>query len=159
MLDRSDGESLRSGFLRNAKAHPDRPAVVVRGGTLSYGQLESTARRWAGAITEACGRRPERVGLFAYRSEVSYAGTLATLFAGATFVPLNPTFPPEKTAAMIVRAELDAILVDKACLPHLSKVFSEAPSLPVLLPENDAAECPFKGRILGKAELESAQPL
>jgi hypothetical protein len=39
MLDRSDGISLRSGFLRNAGERPDAPAVVVRGVTRSYGEL------------------------------------------------------------------------------------------------------------------------
>jgi len=96
VFDRTDGESLRSGFLRQASSHPDNPAVVVRGETRSYGELEHMARRWASAIVDVSGRRPERVGVFAYRSEVSYAGTLAALFAGATFVPSTSLFRQKK---------------------------------------------------------------
>src|SRR5579871_6619315 len=101
MFDRSDGISLRSRFLRSAQAQPDAPAIVVRGATRSYGALEETARRWAGAIVGSSRALPERVGLFAYRSDVSYCGTLAAVFAGAAFVPLNPAFPAQKTASMI----------------------------------------------------------
>jgi amino acid adenylation domain-containing protein len=159
VLDRSDGPSLRAGFLRHAAASPDAPAIVVRGATHSYGEMEETARRWARAIVDACGGRPERVGLFGYRSAVAYTGTMAALFAGATYVPLNPTFPPEKTAAMIAAADLDAVIVDSTCLPQVAKI--EALSqLPLLIPEADAKEIPgMSGRIFGKAELETAAPL
>src|ERR1700685_254110 len=158
VLDRSDGPSLRAGFLRHAAASPDAPAIVVRGATHSYGEMEETARRWARAIVDACGGRPERVGLFGYRSAVAYTGTMAALFAGATYVPLNPTFPPEKTAAMIAAADLDAVIVDSTCLPQVAKI--EALSqLPLLIPEADAKEIPgMSGRIFGKAELETAAP-
>src|SRR5215470_8578775 len=110
VLDRSDGRSLRSAFLYHSKIQPDAPAIVVSGEPQSYGQLEHNARCWARAIMDACGLRPERVGLFAYRSETAYTGTLAALFAGATYVPLNPTFPFARTAAMIRQADLDAII-------------------------------------------------
>ena len=159
VLDRCDGPSLRTGFLRHAAAHPDAPAMVVRGATYSYGQLEETARRWASAIIEAGGGRPERVGLFAYRSAVAYTGTMAALFAGATYVPLNPTFPPEKTAAMIAAADLDAVIVDSTCLPQVAKL--EALSkLPLLIPEAEAKDIAgLSGRAFGKFELQDATPL
>ncbi|MBV8069161.1 MAG: AMP-binding protein, partial [Acidobacteriaceae bacterium] len=147
MLDRTDGKSLRTGFLRHAELTPDAPAVVVRGATRSYGELRETAGRWANAILGAARRQPQRIGLFAYRSEVSYTGTLAALFAGAAFVPLNPTFPADKTRAMIAQAGLDAIIVDKTCAPQVSNVL-EGVSIPMLLtpelssPEFASVSCP-----------------
>jgi len=159
VLDRSDGPSLRSGFLRHAALRPDAPAIVVRGATSSYGQMEETARRWARAIIDARGGRPERVGLFAYRSAVAYTGTLAALFSGAPYVPLNPTFPVEKTAAMLAAADLDAVIVDSTCLPQVAKLDALS-RLPLLLPESDAPQIPgVSGRVFDKAELERMAPL
>ncbi len=159
VLDRADGPSLRSGFLRHASATPDAPAIVVRGATSSYGQMEDRARRWARAIVDAHGGRPGRVGLFAYRSAVAYTGTMAALFSGATYVPLNPTFPIEKTAAMIEAADLDAVIVDSTCLPQVAKLGPLAQLL-LLIPEVDVTEIPgMSGRILGKTELERVAPL
>jgi tricorn protease len=57
--------------------------------------------------------RLDRVGVFASRSVTAYAGVLAALCSGATFVPLNPTFPVARTRQMLRRAELDAIIVDE----------------------------------------------
>jgi amino acid adenylation domain-containing protein len=150
VFDRADGVSLRTGFLRQARLRPDAPAVAVRGRVLSYGELESMARRMAGVLVRECGGRPARVGLFAYRSETAYGGTLAALFAGATFVPLNPTFPREKTAAMIRQAALDAMIVDSTCAPQLESVLAGAAPSPVIFPEGGGAEGP---------ELEELPPL
>lgn len=160
MLDRSDGISLRSGFLSHAALNPTAPAVVVRNVTRSYGELEANARRWANAIIAGVGRRPERVGLLAYRSEVAYTGTLAALFAGATFVPLNPTFPPEKTAAMISQADLDALIVDQTCRPQLAALPADLTKLCIVVPEFAASEIPAVGaRVVDKHELESSGAL
>ena len=160
MFDRCDGISLRTGFLKNAAARPAAPAVVVRGATLSYGQMEETARRWANAIVGASRNRPEAVGLFAYRSDVSYCGTLAALFSGAAFVPLNPEFPSQKTRSMIQQAGLDAIIVDKMCAPLLSDILSGLDSPPLLLPEFDSFHIPgVDARALGHQNLSSTAPL
>jgi amino acid adenylation domain-containing protein len=160
MFDRSNGLSLRSGFLRNSILFPDAPAIVVGGITRSYGELEQRARRWAGAIIDACGSRPERVGLFASRSEVAYTGTLAALLSGAAFVPLNPTFPPEKTASMIRQAEPDAIIVDRASARQVSEVLSGVDAPPLLVPELESPHFPgVSARALGRHELDRARPL
>ena len=93
MLDAQDGRSLRSGFAARAAALPDAPALVVRGTTRTYGELDARARRLAAVLTAGGTRIPERVGIFAYRSETAYAATLGALFAGAAYVPLTQKFP------------------------------------------------------------------
>ncbi|MEJ7608512.1 MAG: AMP-binding protein [Bryobacteraceae bacterium] len=157
MPDRTDGKSLRSGFLHHAKADPDRPAVIVRGSTRSYGEIQERASRWAGSIMDACGQRPERVGLYTHRSEVAYTGTMAALLSGATFVPLNPTFPVQKTAAMIAQADLDAIIVDSTCLPKLDAVIQSFEGSCILTPDSNG----YNGHVpvFSSAELEKSQPL
>lgn len=158
MPDRSDGVSLRSGFLRHAASTPDAPAVVVRGATRSYWELHEAASRWAAVLMDACGGRPERVGLFAYRSDVAYTGTLAAMFAGATFVPLNPTFPVDKTAAMVAQADLDAIIVDSTCRPQLGCILGRFTGACVLAPDTDD-DLGLAVRSVGESDLKAARPL
>ncbi|HEU4565861.1 MAG TPA: AMP-binding protein, partial [Gemmatimonadaceae bacterium] len=121
-LDVEDHRSLRTGFLRNARRDPAAPALVVGGVTRTYGEMEETARRWCAAILARAERPPERIGLLAARSEVAYTGTLAALFAGAAFVPLNRRFPPERNHAMARQADLDAIIVDRGSAGQLAAV-------------------------------------
>ena len=77
--------------------------------------------------------RPRRVGVLGYRSETSYLGTLASLFAGAAFVPLNPRFPVRRTRAIIERADLDALLVDSASLSQVRELTAGLPRPPAVL--------------------------
>lgn len=135
--DGTDWNSLRSGFLSTAQAYPDSLALSVRGTTLTYSELEFRSRAWAATLHQALGRFPSRVGVFGYRSLTTYIGTLASTMVGATFVPLNATFPPQRTAIMIREAALDCIIVDTLAEAQLQKVLSELDSQPLLmLPES-----------------------
>ena len=81
-------------------------------------------------------RRVARVRLLAARYPIS--GVLATLFAGAAFVPLNRKFPVERTRAMLDEADVDAIIVDNESLPQLHEVLRGMQRPPaMLLPETD----------------------
>ena len=62
MMDRVNGTSLRSGLLGSVAKYPGAPALVVRDERLCYGELDATARRWAGAILDLLNRRAERIG-------------------------------------------------------------------------------------------------
>jgi amino acid adenylation domain-containing protein len=133
-------ESLRAGFLKQVALRPDAPALVVNDRVLSYGELDRTARQWAGAIVARRGGPAARVGVFGSRSEVSYTAALASLYSGAAFVPLNPRFPPDRTRAMMNRADLDAIFVDRLASAQLAAVLHGLEKTPpIWLPETDSA--------------------
>ncbi|HTJ67858.1 MAG TPA: amino acid adenylation domain-containing protein [Actinospica sp.] len=130
--------SLHSGFQQFEKSRPELVALSVGGTQYTYGEAGRTARRWAGALTEAVGGRPARVGVLASRNQTSYLGVLAALYAGAAFVPLNPRFPASRTRSMIEQAELDAVIVDEANLGELPALLAGLPHAPVVLaPESD----------------------
>jgi amino acid adenylation domain-containing protein len=134
-------QSLRAGFLKQVALRPDAAALVVQDCVFSYGHLDETARRWAGAIVERLGGPADRVGVFGSRSEVSYSATLAALYSGAAFVPLNPRFPPDRTRAMIREAELDAIIVDRLASTQLAATLHGLDRPPIVfLPGNASAE-------------------
>jgi amino acid adenylation domain-containing protein len=133
--------SLRAGFLKQVDLRPDAPALVVKDRVLSYGKLDETARQWAGGILARLGGPAARVGVFGSRSEVSYTATLAALYSGAAFVPLNPRSPPDRTREMIRRAELDAIFADTLASTQLSAILNGLERIPpIWLPENESAK-------------------
>ncbi|GHH45250.1 amino acid adenylation domain-containing protein [Streptomyces candidus] len=103
-------ETLYDVFADGARRHPDRPALEVGGTTLTYRELSAAAGRLATEL----GPVPAgaRIGLLASRTPLAYAGYLAVLRAGATVVPLNPMFPPERNATIATRAGLWRILLD-----------------------------------------------
>ncbi len=57
--------------------------------------------------------------VFAYRSPTAFVGVLGSLLAGNGYVPLNRTFPIERTQIMFERSECSTIVVDQGSLPQL----------------------------------------
>lgn len=135
----------------------------MRIGSLSrtYGEIDISARRWAARIVRALDRQPERIGVFAYRSEVGYIGTLAALFAGAAFVPLNRTFPVDRTLAMAREARLDAIIVDSASAVQLGDILSGLHDSPVVIAPEGVLQTAVPSRIscFAGSELDDVTPL
>lgn len=152
---------LHGRFLASAARYPDAMALRIGPRTWTYAEVAETARRWAAALTDTLGAAPQRVGVFAYRSEVSYVGVLASLFAGAAFVPLNRTFPTDRTRLMIEQADLDALIVDRASLPQLGEIcrgLRRAPAC-VLLPDAEPGDAPeLDTPLRGQADLARARP-
>ncbi|MFG2196038.1 amino acid adenylation domain-containing protein [Streptomyces sp. NPDC048639] len=154
--------SLASGFLHHARHSPGSVALTVGKREYTYGEGADIALRWASRLVDAVGgRRPERVGVFAHRSEASYLGTLAALFAGAAFVPLNRKLPLERTRTMLERADLDALIVDEQSLPQLAPLLAGLRKPPaVLLPEGGSGDrIAGAGTVFGAADLARSAPL
>jgi amino acid adenylation domain-containing protein len=158
-LDREAGRSLRSAFLEVAAAHPGALALAVGDREIAYGELAARARAWAGHLVEQLGRPAARIGVLGHRSEIAYTGVLAALCTGAAFVPLNPTFPIDRTRAMLEAADVDALIVDAGATGQLGAVLAGGlgPRL-VALPANDAAiDAAIADRVvLGARALDAA---
>jgi amino acid adenylation domain-containing protein len=139
--------ALWFGFKGSAERFPARPAVVVEGQVISYSELQASATRIAATIQA----NPEfsqvpLTAVFAYRSATAFAGALGGLMAGNGYVPLNRTFPAERTEAMFARSECRSIIVDTGSLPLLGRMVERAEhSLLVILPET-ADVSAFRGQ-------------
>ncbi|MFI6321739.1 non-ribosomal peptide synthetase [Nonomuraea sp. NPDC050556] len=99
-------QTLHGRFLAAVAAHPDRPAVIADGGTLTYAELAARV----GAIAAAL-RGRARVGILLDHGPDTLAAILGALSAGALYVPLDPRYPAGRLAQMAALAEPDAIVV------------------------------------------------
>jgi amino acid adenylation domain-containing protein len=102
-------------FEAGARAQPDAIALVAGSDRYTYRQLRERAQRLADRLDAAGnGARPCRVGVLAGPGATTYVGVLATLYAGAAAVPLNVTFPWQRTVVMATAAETTVLVTD----PH-----------------------------------------
>jgi amino acid adenylation domain-containing protein len=134
-------DHLAAGFVRSARAFPDRPALVVGETALTYEELGRRSAAIAALLrdqTPAGG--PPWTAVFAHRSVAAYAGVLGALLRGHGYVPLNRTFPPARTAAMLARAGCRAVVVDHESLSQLDDVLDGMPGgMLIVAPELDDA--------------------
>ena len=106
--------ALWSGFLRSSEKFADRPALFAESKFLKYSELRETACRVAATIQAHLdpGKTP-LTAVFAYRSPTAFIGVLGSLLAGNGYVPLNRTFPIERTQVMLERSGCRSIVVDR----------------------------------------------
>ncbi|PIM67258.1 peptide synthetase [Streptomyces sp. JV178] len=90
--------TIPDAFTRIATAGPDRVAVTDGGTSLTYRELDAHATKLARGL-RARGVTPgDRVGVCLDRTAELVITLLAVLKAGATYVPVDPTYPADRLA-------------------------------------------------------------
>jgi amino acid adenylation domain-containing protein len=101
---------LQHGVTAQAEARPEAIALVGASERITYGTLERDSNRLARLLVEfGCGSG-ERVALLMPKIPQAIIAMLATLKAGAIYVPLDPAGPPGRLARMLEIADCRCIL-------------------------------------------------
>src|SRR5262249_892386 len=119
-------------FEAQVERSPDTIAVEYEGKSLTYAQLNDEANRLACRL-RGLGALPDGlVAVCMERSLEMVVALLATLKAGAAYVPLDPSHPRDRLAHAIQDAAPCALLTQAALVPTLP-----ATSVPVLTLDDD----------------------
>ncbi|GAB2934280.1 hypothetical protein GCM10027280_22590 [Micromonospora polyrhachis] len=105
---------LHELFDRQALATPTAPAVLAPDRQLDYRILRVEARRLAGRLQEHGVGPGQLVAVRLDRGWRQVVATLAILYAGGAYLPVDPEWPAERVARVLDRAEATLILVDSA---------------------------------------------
>ncbi|GAA1221701.1 amino acid adenylation domain-containing protein [Prauserella alba] len=98
---------------------PDAEALVCRGRSLTYAELDREANRLAHRLLDA-GAGPETpVGMLLGRDVEMIVALLGILKAGAVYLPLDPDYPNDRLAYMIGDARPAAFVTDAEALAQL----------------------------------------
>jgi amino acid adenylation domain-containing protein len=113
---------LIAGFLRSCSEFPDRTALEVEGAALSYTELRREVEAIASLLSSAALDGPPFCAVYANRTRTAYAGVLGSLYSGRAYVPLNPSFPTERTRYMLERSGCPALIVDDDTVEQMYEV-------------------------------------
>ncbi len=106
-------------FVQKAAEVQESVAVSYEGRTVTYGQLE----KWSRSVATALGERGlglgSVVGLMVDRSPEMLAGLLGILRAGATYVPLDPTYPTARLGHMLEGSKASLLLTQSRLVARL----------------------------------------
>ena len=100
-------------FEAQAALRPDAVAVVGASESLTYRDLDLRANRLARELDASGSGAPRRVGVCLERGPDLVVALLATLKAGAAYVPLDPDLPAERLSAMLADASVALVLTDE----------------------------------------------
>ncbi len=101
-----------------ARRTPDATALVGFDGTFTYAEMDAGANRLAHHLMALGARRGTAVGVCLDRHAANIVALLAVLKTGATYLPVDPTYPADRLAYMIADAGA-SIVVTETSMAHL----------------------------------------
>ncbi|MEV7229556.1 amino acid adenylation domain-containing protein [Polymorphospora sp. NPDC051019] len=108
------GPLMHELFDRQALATPAAPAVLAPDRRLDYATLRTEARRLAGRLQDRGVRPGQLVAVLLDRGWEQVVATLAVLYAGGAYLPVDPDWPAERVARVLGRAGAELALVGPA---------------------------------------------
>lgn len=106
--------SIVEAFLRCVDLYPDRVAVVLADGEVTYSALAVHAEVIASRLRATGIGRGDIVGLYLQRGEESIAAMLGVLSVGAAYLPFDTSYPPNLLRYICQDSAPRAMLVGKA---------------------------------------------
>ncbi|MFE0459303.1 amino acid adenylation domain-containing protein [Kitasatospora sp. NPDC058965] len=105
---------LQDAFAERAISCPDNPALITSGLRMSYGELHRRAALTAAWLRSHGVGRNELVGLVMRRGPEQIIGILATVLAGAAYLPVDAALPEERRRYMLADGEVRCVLTNVA---------------------------------------------
>ncbi|RIK37175.1 MAG: non-ribosomal peptide synthetase, partial [Chloroflexi bacterium] len=114
--------SVDTLFKRQVELNADRVAMVYGGEQLTYNELDRRANRLA-CYLRTRGIGPESlVGLCLDRSPAMVVAILGIVKAGGAYLPLDPSYPPERLAFMLEDSRAALVLTSWALKDRVAAV-------------------------------------
>ena len=101
-------------FAAQAAKTPDAVAVTHEDGQLNYGELDRRSNQLAHHLRELGVGRETVVGLCMERSLDLVVGLLGIMKAGGAYLPLDPSYPPQRLAYMTTDAKVSVLVTQSA---------------------------------------------
>eukprot|EP00955_Chlamydomonas_euryale_P050494 354568-Chlamydomonas_euryale.AAC.2 len=103
-------DSFAGLFCATAAEHPDRPATLFEGATLTYAQLDQRSSQLAHLLV-SLGAGPEvAVGLHVERSADLLVMILGIMKSGAYYLPMDPAYPKDRLQFMMEDSSAPIVL-------------------------------------------------
>jgi non-ribosomal peptide synthetase-like protein len=97
-------------FETQVDLRPGAPAIVCGGASRSYEEVDRHANQLARYLRRQGVRTGDLVGLLVDRSPDAIVAILSILKAGAAYVPLDPSHPPERIRHIVAEASIATLV-------------------------------------------------
>ena len=104
--------TIYSRFKEAVLKHPENPAIVEDGRTISYSQLD---RMVDSILAKFYEEKPDFVGIVMHHGAEQIASMLAVLKSGAAYVPAEPFLPKDRIDYMMRTAGVKLVITDEYC--------------------------------------------
>jgi amino acid adenylation domain-containing protein len=120
---------LHQLLIESAARHPNRKAVVDRGESITYRELDEASLRLANELRARGVGAGTRVGLYLDKSLHAIVAVWGVLRAGAAYVPLDVASPALRVAGIVDNGGLGAMLTSPRRWPTLAPALAVSPGV------------------------------
>ena len=113
--------NVLEAFRQVVENHPGHNAIVYENTRLTYKQIDELSDNLA-AYIEAQVPAKSVVGIMLGRNENMMTAPLGAIKAGCAYLPLDPSYPPERLEFMIKDADARMLIADEELLPILGDI-------------------------------------
>ena len=113
--------SVLENFRRQVESRPDHIALVYENTRLTFAQVDELSDNLA-AYIESQVPPKSVVGIMLGRNEYMMVAPLGALKAGCAYLPLDPSYPPERLQFMMKDADAKLLVADEDLLPILPEL-------------------------------------
>jgi amino acid adenylation domain-containing protein len=121
--------SIQASFELQAARTPASAALLFRDEKFSYKQINEQANRLAHHLIKRGVRLGDLVGVSFERSPQVVIALLGVLKAGAAYVPLDPTYPPQWLSFVVEDSQLWGVVTDSATRNRLPATLTNVVAL------------------------------
>ncbi|MBB0228019.1 non-ribosomal peptide synthetase [Streptomyces calidiresistens] len=133
-------ETIAGLFAARVASCPDRLAVVAGDARLSYAELDERSTRLAALLAARGVRRGDVVAVAVPRSAALTVALLATIKAGAAYLPIETDYPADRIAHMLTDAAPAVVVTTRAVREELPTGAGHTAGHPIVLDEPDVVE-------------------
>ncbi|MFJ2703709.1 amino acid adenylation domain-containing protein [Streptomyces sp. NPDC087428] len=123
--------TLPEQIARQALVSPHATAVVSGSTRLTFAELDGRVDALAGVLAAAGARPGTRIAVGLPRSTELVVAMLAVMRAGAAYLPLDPSYPPERLAFMVADSAPAALIATS----EYARLIDPARTLPLVDPD------------------------
>src|SRR5438045_1160597 len=114
------GLCMHNLFEQSVERTPDATAVVCGSERTSYRELNERANKIAHYLIKLGAGPDVLVGVFLERNSDLLPAILGVLKSGSAYVPLDPSYPRERLAAILEDAKASVVLTQQSLVPQVS---------------------------------------
>jgi len=113
-------EMLHTLFAAQAARSPEQWAVITSSRRLTYAELDRRARQVGHRLRQLGARPNQLVAIVMEKGWEQVVAALGILYAGAAYLPIDPTVPAERLRYLLQHSEVEVALTQSRIDPRLS---------------------------------------
>ncbi|MEM1252990.1 MAG: amino acid adenylation domain-containing protein [Cyanobacteria bacterium P01_H01_bin.21] len=111
---------LQEGFFQQAQRQPQHPAVVTPELTLTYAELSQRAYQVAHRLQRLGVEPNQLVAISIEKGWEQVVAVYGILAAGAAYVPIDPSLPPERRMVLLEQSQVKWVLSQRRLSPTIA---------------------------------------